>query len=63
MRTIINSDNKVNIMMLVYASKLDLQVCCTNVEAKKIDSSNLKTFEMILVSFQEKDKLKKTQFF
>ena len=50
-------------MALAYASKLALKVHPTNVKAQKIDGSILKTFEMVLASFQIEDKLKKSQFF
>ena len=38
-------------MTLVYASKLGLKVCFTNVGVQKIDGSIFKTFNMILASF------------
>ena len=49
--------SEVNTMTLGYASKLGLKIRLTNVGVWKIDSSILKTFEMILASFQVEDTL------
>lgn len=49
--TLINVSNKVNIMTLVYASKLSLRLCCTNIKVQKIDDSTLKIFGIVLASF------------
>lgn len=38
-------------MTPVYASKLGLEVCCTDFGAQKIDTSTLKTFKIILGKF------------
>lgn len=46
-----------------YASKLDLQVYCTNFKAQKIDNSIFKIFGIILASFQVGNKLETTQVF
>lgn len=53
--------SEVNAMIPAYASKLGLTIRPTNV-GTQIDSSILKTY-MALVSFQVKDKLKKTRCF
>ena len=50
-------------MNLVYVSRLGLRVYRTNIRAQKIDGSTLKTFEMVLASFQVEDKLRKIRFF
>lgn len=50
-------------MTLAYASKLDLKTYHTNIEAHKIDNSTLKTFEIVLASFQIEDKQRRTRFF
>ena len=50
-------------MTPAYASKLGLQVHRTNIEAQKIDGSTLKTFGMVLASFQVEDKLGRARFF
>lgn len=50
-------------MTLVYTSKLGFQVYCIDVKTQKIDGSILKTFKIVLVSFQAKYKLRKTRFF
>lgn len=51
-RALINYNKKVNAITSTYASKSSLKVCQTNVNAKKIDGYNIKTFEIILVNFQ-----------
>ena len=50
-------------MNLAYASRLGLQVYRTNIGAQKIDGSTLKTFGMVLASFQVEDKVGRIQFF
>ena len=62
-QALINSSSKVNIMMLAYALKLGLKICRINVGAQKIDGSILKTFGIVLASFQVEDKLGKIRFF
>lgn len=63
MRAPINSGSKVNVMTSAYTLKLDLRVCQTNVGAQKINDSTLKTFEIVLASFQVEDKLGRARFF
>ena len=43
--------------------KLGLKVRLTNVRAQKIDGFTLETFEMVLASFQMKNKLGRPRFF
>ena len=62
-KTLINSSNKVNIMIPAYASKLDLRGCHTNIGVQKINRSTLEIFEMVLTSFQIEDKFGKAWFF
>ena len=50
-------------MIPAYVLKLGLHVYRTNVRAKKIDSSTLEIFGIVLTSFQVEDKLRKAQFF
>lgn len=50
-------------MTPTYASKLSLTVRLTNVRAQKVDGSTLKTFDMVLASFQVEDKLERACFF
>ena len=50
-------------MTLGYASKLGLKVRPTNIKAQKIESFTLKTFGMILASFQMENTHKRTRFF
>ena len=58
-QTLINFNNKVNAITLGYVLKLDLKVRLTNVRVHKIEGSNFKMFEIVLASFQVKNKLKK----
>ena len=50
-------------MTLRYTSKLGLKVCFTNVGMQRIDSSTLKTFEIVLASLNVKNKLERAWFF
>ena len=50
-------------MTLEYILKLGLKSYFTNFGAQKIDGSIVKTFKMVLPSFQIQDKLKRAQFF
>ena len=62
-QALIDSGSKVNAMTPGYALKLGLKVRSTDVRAQKIDGSTLKTFEMVLASFQMDDTLGRAQFF
>lgn len=48
-------------MTSIYLAKLSLKVCYINVKAQKIDSSIVKTFGIVLVNLQIKDKLNQTE--
>ena len=50
-------------MTPAHAKRLSLWVYFTNIGAQKIDSSILKTFKMVLASFQVEDKLGRARFF
>ena len=50
-------------MTIGYALKLGLKVRFTNIGVQKIDGSTLKIFEMVLASFQVKDKFERARFF
>lgn len=50
-------------MTPTYSARQDLKVWPTNSGPQKIDSSMLKTFKMVLASFQVKNELGKTRFF
>ena len=50
-------------MIPEYALKLGLNVCFINVGVQKINSSIVKTFKIVLASFQIKNKLEKARFF
>ena len=62
-QALIDFGSEVNAMTLGYASKLGLKIRSTNVGAQKIDSSTLKTFRMVLVSFQVENTLERARFF
>ena len=62
-QALIDLGNEVNAMILAYASRLGLRVYRTNIGAQKIDGSTLKTFEIVLASFQVENKLGRTWFF
>ena len=62
-QALFDSGSKVNAMTPRYASKLGLKVRPTDVGAQKIDGSTLKTFGMVLASFQVEDTLRRAQFF
>ena len=62
-QALIDSGSEVNAMTPGYASKLGLKVRPINVGAQKIDGSTLKTFGMVLASFQVEDTLGKARFF
>ena len=49
-------------MTLGYVLMLCLKICATNIKVQKIDSFILKTFEIVLASFEIKDKLEKARF-
>lgn len=49
-QALINLDNKLNIISLTFAKKLGLWVWRTKVGIKKIDSSSLKIFEIVISS-------------
>lgn len=50
-QALIDLNNKINAIMLVYALKLAFQVRRTNVKAQKIDGSILKIFKIALANF------------
>lgn len=50
-------------MLLAYTQKLGFQIWTTNIGTQKIDESTLKIFEMVIASFQVKNKLGRDFFF
>ena len=46
-----------------YIKKLGFTIWKTNIEAQKIDSSILETFEMVIIDFQVEDKINRPRFF
>ena len=61
-QALLDSGSEVNAMNPAYASRLGLRVHRNDIGAQKIDGSTLKTFGMVLASFQVEDKLGKIQF-
>ena len=62
-QALFNSGSEVNAMTPGYASKLGLKVRFIDIRAQKIDGSTLKTFGMVLASFQVKNTLGRARFF
>ena len=62
-QALINLSSKVNAIALAYTLKLGLRVRYIKVETRKISSSTLEMFEIVLASFWVKDKLGQTCFF
>ena len=62
-RALINLGSKINAMTLAYAKPLSLQGQKIDVGAQKIDGSLVKTFEIVITSFQVKNKLSRARFF
>ena len=60
---LIDPGSEVNTMTLEYALKLGLKIYFTNVGVQKINNSTLKTFKIILASFQVENKLGEPRFF
>lgn len=62
-RSLLDSDNEVNVKTLAYIARLGFQVWSSNVRVQKINDSTFHKFGMILASFQIKNKLRKAHFF
>lgn len=62
-QALINSNSKVNAIILAYALKLGLKICRTNVKAQKITGFIFKIFEIVLARFQVEDRLGRVWFF
>ena len=62
-RALLNSGSEINAINPAYASRPGLRVHRTDIGAQKIDGSTLKTFGMVLASFQVEDKLRRIRFF
>ena len=50
-------------MTLTFAAKLGLSIQTTDIDAKKIDGSALKTYGMVIAGFSIQDKTGKIRFF
>ena len=62
-KALIAFGSKINVIIPAYAKQLDFQIHKTNIETQKIDNLLLKTFEMVIASFQVVDKLGRVPFF
>lgn len=62
-RILINYENEINIINLVYVVKLDFLIQKTNINAPKIDGLILKIYSKIITIFQVFDKLYCLRFF
>lgn len=62
-KTLIDSDSKINAMQLSFTRKLGFHICKTNMDPQKIDSSRLETFGIVIVLFQMDDNDGKFCFF
>lgn len=62
-QTLIDSSYEVNAMIPAYTAKLGLKIQSTNIRVQKIDYPTLKTFGIVLINFQIKNKLKRAWFF
>lgn len=62
-QALINSSSKVNAMAPAYMAKLGPKVRSINVEAQKINGSSFKTFGIVFISFQIKNKLGQARIF
>lgn len=62
-QALINSDSKFNTITWSYATKLGLKIRTINVRVQKIDGSTFETFDIVLASFQVKDKFERARFF
>lgn len=60
---LINSENEVNAMTYALATFFGLTIIRTNVGARKIDDSSLKTYRVVLARFFLQDSLGKIQLF
>ena len=62
-RTLLDTDSKINAMNPAFARKLGLYIQKANIRAQKIDSSALETFEIKIADFQVENKIGRPKFF
>ena len=62
-RALIHSSSKVNVILTVYAIKLDLYTRKIDVGVQKIDKSDLDTFGIVIADYSVRDKLERVRFF
>lgn len=60
---LIDLSSEINIINPSFARKLSLSICKIDMGTQKIDSSRLKTLEIMIISFQVDDKNRKSRFF
>ena len=62
-QALLDFGSEVNAITLEYILKLGLKICPINIKAQNIDGFILKTFGIVLASFQVENKLEKSRFF
>lgn len=62
-KTLINSNNEANIMILAYVKRLSFWTWKIDVVVQKIERSNLVTYKVIIIKFQVLNKLDRAYFF
>ena len=62
-KVLLDSGSKVNAMNPAFASQLGPKIRKTNIRAKKINSTTLETYEMVVSTFSVSDKDSKERFF
>lgn len=62
-KALIDSSSKIDVMTLIYATKLGFTTQKIGVGAQRIDSSLLKTYDMVSASFSLQNSLRRVQFF
>ena len=62
-KALLYNNREVNAINLVFAQKLGFHIQKTNVKAQKINSSALKTFEMVIANLEGEDKAGRSKFF
>lgn len=62
-QALINLETKINTLRMKLAKELKFQVRHMNIIAQKVDSTNFKTFAMIIAMLEMKNKEKISDFF
>ncbi len=61
--TLLDSESELNIMSQAFAHQLGIKTRKTNVKARKIDGTTLKTYRMVVSTFSMSDKDGRKRFF